>query len=825
MPNRLFDRSVTDFEALTNDSEAEGIAIIPEDDIKEIEVTSNLFPILPLRNTVLFPGVVLPITVGRQKSMTLIREVQQHDGMIGAVAQRNVTIEDPSADDMFTCGTLARILKILEMPDGSITVIIQGKQCFAIDRFVQTEPYHTAEGHLLPLPVIDKNDEELQAMISSIKDVALKMLNMADHPVPEAVLVIKNIEGNTFLINYIASSSPLKIEERQHLLEITDPRALCETLLNDLIKELQVMELKKDIQQKVKSDLDQQQREYLLQQQMKTIQAELGDNPVDQEVQEMEQRSAQKKWTAAVAELFKKELRKLQRIHPASGEYATQANYVHTLIDLPWNEYTTDCFDLDHAQQILDEDHFGLEKVKERIVEHLAVLQLKGDMKSPILCLVGPPGVGKTSLGKSIARALGRKYIRVSLGGMHDESEIRGHRKTYIGAMPGRIIQNIKKVQSSNPVFVLDEIDKVGFSAQGDPASALLEVLDPEQNTTFCDNYLEVEYDLSKVLFIATANTLSTIAPALRDRMEIIQVDGYITEEKISIAQRHLIPNLLAEHGIQQPLDFPEETLRFLIENYTRESGVRELSKKLASVMRWYATRIVKQEPFDTTVSTGQIQMILHAPKYIREDYQGNDYAGVVTGLAWTQAGGEILLIETSLSRGNGTLTLTGNLGDVMKESAMIALAYLKAHANDLQINPEWFSSWNVHVHVPEGAIPKDGPSAGITMVTSMASAWTQRKVRERTAMTGEMTLRGRVLPIGGVKEKILAAKRAGINHIILPADNKADIEEIPSFYLEGLSFTYVEDIRDVLQAVLTDETVSKPQHFDIPSSETGKQA
>ncbi len=805
------------------DNDQETLAIVPDDDLEELRIDDPVFPLLPLRNMVLFPGVVLPITVGRQKSIRLIREAHAQQSLIAAVAQRSSSVEDPKEEDLYPHGTVAKILKILEMPDGSFTVIIQGKQSFAIREIRSTEPYHTAAVELLPIVRIDKDDQEMQALIDSIKDVALKIIRVSERQMPDVVMVIKNIEANNFWINYIAASCPLKIEDRQTLLKTTSPREKCNLLLSLLVKELQLLELKQDIQKKVKSDIDRQQREYLLQQQMKTIQAELGDNSPDREIQELEERSQQKKWGAAVAEAFKKELKKLQRTHPSSAEYATQDNYVRLMLDLPWNEYTEDRFDMNYARQVLDEDHFGLDRVKERIISHLAVLQLKGDMKAPILCLVGPPGVGKTSLGRSVARALGRKYVRMSVGGMHDESEIRGHRKTYIGAMPGRIIQNIKKVQSSNPVFVLDEIDKVGYSAQGDPASALLEVLDPEQNTTFVDNYLEVEYDLSRIMFIATANTLSTISPALRDRMEIIEVDGYVTEEKIAIAERHLVPGRLEEHGMKDSgIRFPEETLRYLIDNYTRESGVRELNKKISAVLRWYATRMAEKASFDPVISCDRIREILHAPKYRREDYEGNDYAGVVTGLAWTQMGGEILLIETSLSRGSGTLTLTGHLGDVMKESAMIASAYLRAHADRLQLQPEWFEKWNVHLHVPEGAIPKDGPSAGITMVTSMASAWTQRKVRPRLAMTGEMTLRGKVLPIGGVKEKILAAKRAGITHVVLPEGNRADIDEIEPLYLEGLEFKFVDDISEVLDYALLEEQVSHPLRIALPES-TGK--
>jgi ATP-dependent Lon protease len=629
---------------------------------------------------------------------------------------------------------------------------------------------------------------------------------------PEAAFAIRNIENTSFLINFTSSNSEIKTEEKQRLLETNDLKKRALLLLEYLTREMQLLELKQDIQTKVKTDLDQQQREFLLHQQMKTIQDELGGNPMDQEIQELEKRAKKKKWSKEVSLVFNKELDKLQRINPAAGEYSVQLNYLHTLLELPWNEFTKDNFDMNRAKEILDNDHFGLEKVKDRILEHLAVLKLKGNMKAPILCLVGPPGVGKTSLGKSIAKALDRKYNRMSLGGLHDEAEIRGHRKTYIGAMPGRIIQSLKKVKSANPVFVLDEIDKVGQDFHGDPSSALLEVLDPEQNNAFYDNFLELEFDLSKVMFIATANTLSTVHPALRDRMEVIEVNGYTIEEKIEIATRHLMSKQYKEHGIKKAqLSMTKDVLEYVIENYTHESGVRELDKTLASIIRNIAKQIAFDNDYNKKLEVKDIQKILGAPKYTKDKYQGNEYAGVVTGLAWTASGGDILYVETSLSKGKGVLTLTGNLGEVMKESAVIALEYLKSHTENFGLSPDLFEKWNVHVHVPEGAIPKDGPSAGITMITSLSSAFTQRKVRNKLAMTGEITLRGRVLPIGGVKEKILAAKRAGIIDIILPNENRKDIEEIPAHYLNNLNFHYVGKVSEVLDFALLDEKIEKP--------------
>jgi len=801
---------------LTNNINDEGefIPIISDEDDESGEgfQVPEVLPILPLRNTVLFPGIVIPITVGREKSIKLIREAYKKDKIIGTVAQRNPNVNDPTGKDIYKVGTVAQVLKILEMPDNSTSVIIQGRRRFEINGIVTDEPYLQAKVNVIPDIKPAEINKEFEAIISSLKDLSLRIIQLNNNLPPEAAFAIRNIENPSFLINFASSNSDIKTEEKQKLLETADIRKRGMFLLEYLTRELQLLELKRDIQSKVKTDLDQQQREYLLHQQMKTIQDELGGNPIDQEIQELEKKAKKKKWSKEVASTFDKELDKLERLNPAAGEYSVQLNYLHTMLELPWNEFTKDNFDMGRAKGILDNDHFGLEKVKDRILEHLAVLKLKGDMKAPILCLVGPPGVGKTSLGKSIAKALDRKYCRMSLGGLHDEAEIRGHRKTYIGAMPGRIIQNLKKVKSSNPVFVLDELDKVGQDYHGDPASALLEVLDPEQNSTFYDNFLELEYDLSNVMFIATANTLSSIHPALRDRMEVIEVSGYTVEEKIEIAIRHLLPKQIKEHGLKKTqLSLSKDLLEFLIENYTHESGVRELDKTLASLIRGVAKRIAFKEEFNKKIAAEDIRKMLGAPKYSKDKYQGNEYAGVVTGLAWTASGGDILFVETSLSKGKGGLTLTGNLGDVMKESAIIALEYLKSHTSTLNISSDIFEKWNVHIHVPEGAIPKDGPSAGVTMVTSLSSAFTQQKVRNKLAMTGEITLRGRVLPVGGIKEKILAAKRAGIEDIMLPMENKKDIDEIPNHYLAGIRFHYVQNIAEVLNFALLNEKVEKP--------------
>jgi ATP-dependent Lon protease len=781
-----------------------------EDDLKSVEMPDTL-PILPLRNTVLFPGVVMPITVGRQKSLKLVKDAYAGSRLIGTVAQREGQIEEPQPDDLYQTGTMAEILKILEMPDGSTSVIIQGKRRFTIKGVVEQLPYMRAVVESLD-EIKAPDSKEFKAVVGSLKDLSLKIVSSTGNVPPEAQFAVKNIESHSFLINFICNNTELETVEKQELLEYDDMRERGTKLLTLLVREVQMLELKKDIQQKVKVDMDQQQREYLLHQQMKTIQDELGGSPMDQEVVELKKRAEEKKWDKEIGEYFNKEVGKLSRMNPAAGEYSVQVGYLETLIELPWNEFTEDNFDLKNAEQVLNEDHYGLEKVKDRILDHLAVLKLKGDMKSPILCLYGPPGVGKTSLGKSIARSLGRKYARMSLGGLHDESEIRGHRKTYIGAMPGRIIKGLKKTGSSNPVFILDEIDKVSKDFHGDPASALLEVLDPEQNAEFHDNYLEVDYDLSKVLFIATANTLSTIHPALRDRMELIDVSGYLVEEKVEIAKRHLVPKQKEDHGIKKnSLTFSKEVLSRVVERYTRESGVRELNKQIAKLTRKVARKIAFEEDYNKKITLDDVREYLGVPIYTHEAYEGNEYAGVVTGLAWTAVGGEILYIETSLSAGKGKLTLTGNLGDVMKESATIAFEYLKAHSSFFGLKPEVFEKWDVHIHVPEGAIPKDGPSAGITMATSLVSAFTQRKVKKHIAMTGEITLRGKVLPVGGIKEKILAAKRSGINEIIISKQNAKNLEEIKDIYIKGLKFHFVENVIDVLNVALLKQKVDNP--------------
>lgn len=781
------------------------IPIIADGDDAELKNTEipDVLPILPLRNTVLFPGVVLPINVGRKKSLRLIQDVYKGSRLLGTLAQRDYTIDEPSAEDLFSIGTVAEVLKILEMPDGSTSVIIQGKRRYAVREFISGDPYFKASVEPLN-DVTSENDTEFNAIVGSLKDLSIKIAQFSANVPPEASFAVKNIENSTFLINFICSNTDMHVENKQNLLETESLRERGVQAISYLVKEVQMLELKQDIQKKVKTDLDRQQREFMLNQQMKTIQDELGGNPVEQEINELKKKAKEKKWSAEVARFFEKEVEKLHRLNPAAGEYSVQYSFCQTLVELPWNEYSKDNFDLKNARKVLDEDHYGLENVKERILEHLAVLKLKNDMKSPILCLYGPPGVGKTSLGKSIARALERKYVRMSLGGLHDESEIRGHRKTYIGAMPGRIIQNIKKVKTSNPVFILDEIDKVSKHFHGDPASALLEVLDPEQNSEFHDNYVEMDYDLSRVMFIATANTLSTIAPPLRDRLELIEMSGYLVEEKIEIARRHLIPKQLRNHGLKKTdVVFPKKIIESIIDGYTRESGVRELDKKIAKVIRRVAKKIAFEEAYNKKITPGDLREYLGVVEHTRERYQGNEFAGVVTGLAWTAAGGEILFVETSLSKGKGSLTLTGNLGDVMKESAMLAHEYLKSHADQLDLDAEVFEKWNVHVHVPEGAIPKDGPSAGVTMVTSLASAFTQRKVKRNLAMTGEITLRGKVLPVGGIKEKILAAKRAGITEIILSEANKKNLEEIKDDYLKGLHFHFVNTIMDVLDVAL----------------------
>ncbi|MEN8157181.1 MAG: endopeptidase La [Bacteroidota bacterium] len=795
------------------DEETEYIPLLSEDeeeDLKNMNIPDEL-PILPLRNTVLFPGVVIPITVGRKRSLRLVKEVYKKSKILGAVAQRDGSIDDPEFADLYPVGTVAQILKILEMPDGTTSVIIQGRKRFKINDLTTDKPYHVAT--ITPLEdAVEEPAEESKAVAAALKELAIKIIKLSSNIPMEATFAVKNIESPSFLINFLASNSELSLKEKQALLEDNNVAKRGFVLLEHLSKESQMLELKNDIQTKVKTDLDQQQREFLLHQQMKTIQDELGGSPQDQEGIAFREKGKKKKWNKEVAAAFEKELEKLFRLNPATAEYSVQINYLQTLTELPWNEFTKDNFNMKRAGRILDRDHFGLEKVKDRILEHLAVLKLKGDMKSPILCLVGPPGVGKTSLGKSIAAALNRKYVRMSLGGLHDEAEIRGHRKTYIGAMPGRIVQNLKKVKSSNPVFVLDEIDKVGRDVHGNPASALLEVLDPEQNSTFHDNFLELDYDLSKVMFVATANTTASINPALLDRMEVIDLSGYIVEEKIQIARRHLIPKQLREHGVEKKqISLPVKTLEYIIESYTRESGVRQLDKQIAKLVRVTAKEIAFENSFDRLVTRQRVQEILGSPRFIRDRYDGNKHAGVVTGLAWTATGGEILFVETSLSQGEGKLTLTGNLGDVMKESAVLALEYLKSHAEDFSLDSQLFKKYNVHVHVPEGAIPKDGPSAGVAMMTSITSAFTQRKVKDHMAMTGEITLRGKILPVGGIKEKILAAKRAGITDIAISTENRKDVDEINEIYRKGLNFKYVTDISELMEFCLLKVQVDKP--------------
>lgn len=775
------------------------------------EKAPEIIPILPLRNTVLFPGVVIPITVGRDRSIRLINEAHKSDKIIGVVAQTDGEIEEPGAEDLHKVGTVASIIKLLKMPDGSTTVIIQGKKRFTLGEIVQEQPFFKARIEEFDETLSGASPEERTALQESLKDLALQIINQSPNIPSEAGFAIKNIDSLSFLVNFISSNMNIDVEEKQELLEMTDLKLRAERALQLLTQELQMLELKNDIQSKVKVDIDKQQREYFLHQQMKQIQEELGNNPLLQDVEDKRERAKTKKWSEQIEEVFNRELRKLERMNPQSAEYSVQTNYVDLLLELPWDECSSDNFDLQHAQAILDRDHYGLEKVKERIIEHLAVLKLKGDMKSPILCLYGPPGVGKTSLGKSVAEALGRKYARISLGGLRDEAEIRGHRKTYIGAMPGRVIQNIKKAGTSNPLFILDEIDKLARDSHGDPSSAMLEVLDPEQNSAFYDNYLEVDYDLSRVMFIATCNSLSTIQPALRDRMEIIEVTGYTLEEKTEIAKRHLIPKNLKENGLSESdIEISQSALERIVEAYTNESGVRGLEKRIAKVIRYRAKQIALEESYTVEIKAEDLQEIMGA-SHERDRYQGNDAAGVVTGLAWTPTGGDILFIETSLTKGKGKLTLTGNLGAVMKESAMLAMEYLKAHSERLELDQEVFDKWNVHIHVPQGAIPKDGPSAGITILTALASAFTQKKVRKYLAMTGEITLRGKVLPVGGIKEKILAAKRAGIKEIILSSRNQKDIDEINERYLKGLKFHYVDEMIEVIEKALLKEKVVNP--------------
>ena len=793
------------------DEEAELIPLMTPEDEEEIrkEDVPETLPILPLRNTVLFPGVVIPITAGRDQSIKLIKEANKGDKTIGVVAQKNEATENPGLEDIYKIGTVARILKILKMPDGNTMVVLQGKKRFEIENLVQEEPYLKAKVKEIVETLPEKIDTEFGAIIDSIKDLSLRIIKENPNLPTEASFAIKNIQSDSFLVNFVSSNLNLTTEEKQDLLNISSLKERALATLKKMNKEFQRLELNNDIQSKVREDMDQQQREYYLNQQMKTIQEELGGVSHDEEIDEMRELGKKKKWSKEISETFEKELGRLQRMNPQMAEYSVQRNYLDLLLELPWEEYSKDLFDLKRAEKILDRDHYGLEKVKKRIIEHLAVLKLKGDMKSPIICLYGPPGVGKTSLGKSVAESLGRKYVRMSLGGMRDEAEIRGHRKTYIGALPGRIIQSIKKAETSNPVFVLDEIDKLSSSHSGDPSSAMLEVLDPEQNTEFYDNYLEVGYDLSKVMFIATANSLSTIPWALRDRMEIINVSGYTVEEKVEIGKRHLLPKLLKEHGLNSShLKVGKKQLEKITTGYTRESGVRGLEKKLAQVVRYAAKSIAMEEEYNLKISNQDIESILGPSHLERDKYETNEIPGVVTGLAWTSVGGDILFIESILSKGKGNLTITGNLGKVMKESSTIALEYIKANLEEFGIAYETLINNNIHIHVPEGATPKDGPSAGITMLTSLVSTLTQRKVKAKLAMTGEITLRGKVLPVGGIKEKILAAKRANIKEIVLCAENRKDIEEINPKYLKGLQFHYVKEMKEVIEIALLKQKV-----------------
>jgi ATP-dependent Lon protease len=793
--------------------ETEFLPLMSDEDEDKIskEDTPDVMSILPLRNTVLFPGVIIPITIGRDRSVKLIKDAENGKNSIGVVSQKDFDTELPELKDLNEVGTVAQILKMLKMPDGNITAVIQGRKRFKIKEMVQNNPYYKARITDLKEIKPEKNDKEFSALVSSVKDLALRIIDESPNIPAEAAIAIKNIKNTSFIINFVASNMNISLSEKQALLEEVDLKKRAIKVLELLTKELQHLEMKNKIQSKVQTDLDKQQREYYLNQQMKAIQEELGGSGSQKEIEEMRNQGDKKKWNKEIENAFDKELRKLQRMNPSMSDYAVQRSYLELILELPWDECTIDSFDLKKAREILDRDHFGLEKVKERIIEHLAILKLKGDMKSPILCLYGPPGVGKTSLGKSIAEALGRKYERVSLGGLRDESEIRGHRKTYIGAMPGRIIKSIQKAKSSNPVFVLDEIDKVTRDSHGDPSSALLEVLDPEQNEAFHDNYLELDYNLSKVMFVATANSLATVQPALRDRMEIIEINGYTIEEKVQIAKKHLLPKQLKSHGLKkEQFTLSDSILEKIVDQYTRESGVRTLDKMVSKMIRNVAKSLVMEESFDYSPDSDIVEKVLGAPIFDRDRFIDNSVAGVVTGLAWTSVGGDILFIESSLSKGKGKLSVTGNLGKVMKESVTIAMEYFKAHAELYDLSSEVFENWNVHVHVPEGATPKDGPSAGITMFTSLVSSFTQRKVKEKIAMTGELTLRGMVLPVGGIKEKILAAKRSGINEIILSKQNRKDILDINEKYVKGMTFHYVNTLKEVTDIALLNEKIEE---------------
>ena len=796
-------------------SEAELIPLMTSEDEEALEKEElpEIVPLLPIKNTVLFPGVVIPITVGRDKSIQLIKDANKSKNPIGVVAQKDKKVEDPTINDLYQMGTIAQILRVLKMPDGSTTIIIQGKKRFKIDNLISNLPYLKVKISSIIENKTQKKKSELKLTVESIKETAIKIINENQNIPSEASFAIKNIQSDSFLINFVSSNMNLTVNDKQKILSsknISERALLCLKYIN---LEYQKLELKNDIQSRVRNDLDQQQREYYLHQQMKTIQEELGGHTQEEEIEELRKRASKKLWSDKVQNTFEKEISKLQRMNPQVAEFSVQRNYIDLLLDLPWNHFSNDNFDLKRSEKVLNRDHFGLDEVKKRILEYLAVLKLRNDMKSPIICLHGPPGVGKTSLGKSIAEAIGREYVRVSLGGLKDESEIRGHRKTYIGAMPGRIIQNIKKTGTSNPVFVLDEIDKVGFGSQGDPSSALLEVLDPEQNSDFYDNFLELGYDLSKVMFIATANNISSINPALRDRMEFINISGYTLEEKTIIAKKYLVPKQLKEHGLNKK-DFilSKPIIEVIIDKYTRESGVRGLEKQIAKSVRYAAKSVAMDEKYSLNPSKEEIKDILGPQLINREVFKNNNKAGVVVGLAWTSAGGEILFIESALSSGKGQLSITGNLGKIMKESATIALEYIKSNADLFDLSKIEFDKYNIHIHIPEGATPKDGPSAGITMLTSLVSLFSQKKVKKYLSMTGEITLRGKVLPVGGIKEKILAAKRSKIKEIILSEENKKDVELIPKNYLQNLNFHYVSEMRDVIKISVTDETVSNPK-------------
>ena len=800
------------------DEDSDLIPLMTSDDEEAIskELLPKSLPILPLKNTVMFPGVVIPITASRDKSIKLIKESNTNSKLIGVVSQKDSTVQNPGLDDIQSTGTVAKILRVLQMPDGNVTIIIQGKKRFSIEKVLSEEPYITAEVIEIREVKPSLDNKEFTATIDSIKDIALRIIEENPNIPSEASFAIKNIQSDSFLVNFVSSNMNLSVQEKYEILKTSDLQKRALMCLKQMNIELQRLSLKNEVQSKVRSDLDQQQREYFLHQQLKTIQEELGGVSYDEEINEMRIKATNKKWSKEIDNHFKKELSKLQRMNPQVAEYSIQRNYLDIYLELPWNEYSKDNFDLKRAQKILDRDHYGLKDVKKRIIEHIAVLKLRNDMKSPILCLNGPPGVGKTSLGKSVAEALGREYVRISLGGLRDESEIRGHRKTYIGAMPGRIIQSLKKAKTANPVFVLDEIDKLSVGNQGDPSSAMLEVLDPEQNTSFYDNFIESGFDLSKVMFIATSNNIANVQPALRDRMEIVQVSGYTIEEKYQIAKKHLIPKQIKEHGLKRNITkINKFSVIKIIEGYTRESGVRGLEKQIAKIIRNIAKSLAMEENFSLNISSEDVNKILGV-SISKDKYENNDIAGVVTGLAWTQFGGDILFIESALSRGKGNLTITGNLGKVMKESATIALEYIKSNANRLSIDTNIFSKYNIHIHVPEGATPKDGPIAGITMLTSLVSLFTQKRVKSKLAMTGEITLRGKVLPVGGIKEKILAAKRAKITEIILCQENRKNIEEIDSIYLKGLTFHYVSNMHQVLDIAITNKNVKNSKNLNV---------